>query len=244
MNLVAHIIGSIARVAGAGLRTLLWTIVMIDLLYGVAVTIVCFWIASRDALWKGMVAGVIAFLAIGVCGLIAAVQRAVACMIRTAVEEAAIGQRVFDAIFQIGLGVDDQRPEGRSAMTASLSGLTVREVEDRAHHAAKVVIDAMDAADPVPIVSPLVGVVQWLARRASRMVVWATVRVTVRQCASGPGDDATVDLLAVRDRLGGRIDGLVADYFHKHARALSWALVNGVAIIALLLAWLLAMLPV
>ena len=122
MTLVAHLIRAIVGVAGAGVRTFLLAIVLIDFVYAVLLAGLCFWIASRDAFWKGVVAAIIGGLAVAACGVVVAIQLAVARMIRQAIEEASIGKLTFDALFEIGLGVSDDTPEGRSAATTKLHG--------------------------------------------------------------------------------------------------------------------------
>jgi hypothetical protein len=230
-------IRGVAGLLGFAIKTFACIHLIIDVLYGGVLALLCFWIAADGSVVRGTIAAVLAVLMAIVVGMLVGLNLTIVMTIGRAVRQAAVGKLVFDQIFVHAMGVTDEQPEGARALTQKLHALPVREVEATLQRAA----DAMLAEQLEDV--RLAGLFFWLARRMQRVVIWVTIRVVVRECASGRGDDAMVDLLVVRDRLAGTIDEQIIGMLREQSFRLVWALMGAVFVVALMLAWLISWLP-
>src|SRR5688500_6858743 len=103
--------------------------------------------------------------------------------------------------------------------------MPIVELRSRLKVAGKVVIDH-------PIAVSLPNCVRWLARKAERLLVWATVRVVVAYATRKADDQKRVDLLALRANLTETVDEMVTRRITQNAIRLAPLIALGTAAVA------------
>ena len=236
MNLVIDLLRGVGGLLKYALRVFGLTLLAVNLVFGVMLVSIAFWIAADGSLVRGVLAGSLAAILVLILGFIAAFQVTSVLAISRAIEQAAIGRRVFDAVFDIALGVSDEDPGGRFDGTQAVHGMSVADVKARLTSAGD---ELLRRDEPVSGIS---GIVRWLATWLQRALVWATVKVIVRSCASG-GPNPTVDLLELRSKLAGIVDREIADYLKQHATRILVSVAGIVIALSGLAALLIRQLP-
>lgn len=230
---MSMIVDSLRGVAGLfkyAFRTFCLTLFAVECLYGPPLIAIVFWIVAADnSMTRLILALSITVILVMILGFIVSFQFTTTKTISRFIERVAIGQRVFDALFDIILGVSDEYPEGRYSASQSVHGMSVSELEDKLKAAGDLLLSQKVVAATVPRFA------LWFAEKIQRVLVWATVRVILRSCmAEGP--NPSIDLLVLRQKLSDVIDAQIADYLKQHATRMIIALFIGVTILAVLLA--------
>lgn len=182
----------------------------------------------------GVLAAVLAFLLVTACALVIAVYFASLSVVRKAVSDAALGQAIFDSLFEYALGVSG-KDSGERPSTAKISThMSREEVEKTLNDAAKHIL-----SDEPPS-TKWAGPLFWLAKQIQRISIWATVKVIVKSCSR---DGKSVNMFELRDRLGSTIDDGVVSYLRQYFTRLAFTVITAVSLIALLLALGIRQLP-
>jgi hypothetical protein len=169
-------------VLGAALKALVRTVFGMVLL-GSVVLALTVWFAANGSWQRGLLAGVLCALALGITTGVLAVKNAVLRGLLHALEKLKLGQRVLLMVFgQLGTA-RVPRDEAEAKLNGAVNALL-------AERAAKT------------------GVRAWLARKLMTAALERVQAITLARFRVA--DSNGVDLGAVRDELAGAIDGLLA----------------------------------
>lgn len=224
MNVVYKAIRGVMSGVGFGLRVFALTFLIVDLGYVLLLSAVAVWIAADGSWVRGVLAGIVAVVAGLVVGTIVGLKFAVMRAAKAAVREAGLGKLALDAIVE-------QVPVQRE------SGWTLREIENGVNRGATRLL----GKSPEPGVG---GLAYWLAMRVQRVVVWATVRLIVRQASRDHVEGRRVDLMAVRDRLASVIDRKVLEHVQHKVLLVGLSLMSLTAGVVSLVAFVIRQLPI
>ncbi|WP_339735205.1 hypothetical protein [uncultured Gimesia sp.] len=231
MSMIVDALRGVAGLIKYAFQTFALTLFVVEMIYGPILAAIVLWIAlTNDSMVRFVLALSITVIFVIVLGFLVAFQMTLAKTISRFIERTAIGRRVFDALFDIILGVSDEDPDGRFSASQSIHGMSISELEDKLKSAGDVLLSQKVVAATVPRFA------LWFAGKIQRALVWATVRVIVRSCMSD-GPNPSIDLLVLRQNLAGVIDAQVANYLNHHAIRLIIALFFGVSFLAMLVAY-------
>ncbi|HEX7863043.1 MAG TPA: hypothetical protein VF773_22115 [Verrucomicrobiae bacterium] len=141
------------------------------------------------------------------------------------VREKGLAKKVLDRLFEELLGITDQNPEGTQEQIRDLHGMPIPELRRRLKIAGKGVLKH-------PIAVSLPNFVRWLAMKAERLLVWATVRVVVAYATRKADEQKRVDLLALRANLTETVDEMVTRRITQNAIRLALLVALGTAAVA------------
>lgn len=168
-----------------------------------------------------------AWLVVAIAAVPISVNLAVVLSIADTIRAKGLARRAMDALFGEVLGITEQKPEGDLDLTRKLHGMPITEARTRLRAAArKLSRHRLALAMPGPI--------RWLIQQAQRLVIWATVRVTIAFATQKTAADKTVDLLAVRASLTTLVDSLVTEKITAGAIRLALLVCLGACVLALL----------
>lgn len=231
MSIIIDSLHGIAGLFKYAFRIFSLSLFVVEILYGLPLVAIVLWIAITDGnIVRFVLTLIITAILVIVLGLFVAFQFTLAKTISRFIESAAIGQRVFDALFDIILGISDESPEGGLSASQSIHGMSISELEDKLKTAGDVLLSQKVVAATAP------RFVLWFAGKIQQALVWATVRVTVRFCMSN-GPNPSIDLLALRQNLSNVIDAQVADYLKQHAMRMIIVLFFSVSLLAMLVGY-------
>ncbi|QDV51718.1 hypothetical protein [Gimesia fumaroli] len=237
---MSMIIDSLRGVAGLfkyALRTFSLTLFAIECLYGPLLTAIVLWIViAEDSLLRLILALSINVILVMLLGLFVSFQFTMSKTVSRFLERTAIGRRIFDALFDLVLGISDESPEGRFSAPQSMHGMSLSELEDKLNAAGDVLLSQKVVAATLPRLA------LWFAGKIQRTLVWATIRVIIRSCSS-EGSNSSIDLLMLRQNLADVIDAKIADYLKLHATRLMISLFISVSLLAILLAYGIRQIP-
>lgn len=238
MSIAKDTFRNLASLAAYAVKTFFFSGIVTAVVYGVILAFVAFQIAAADgSMWRGGFAAVLSLIATTAFSVFVAMQLAIAHTLRRAIQQAAVGSRVFNALFDTMLGVNDDNPSGSSEWTQSLHGISREEFQQRLTAAAEGYLrhERIEAA------LPRLG--RWLLRNVQRTLVWTVVKVIMLQ-AKLVSDGPTIDLLEVRGNLAGVIDNRLAEYFRAHTRRTLWSIGAAILVVVVLLSWGVRHMPV
>jgi len=236
MSIVHSTFRGLLGLVGYALRTFFLTAISVAVGLGGILAILSYWIAGDDSVIMGAIAAVVALLVSAGYAIFVAVQLTISMTIRKAIKQAAIGSLVFNGIFDIMLGINDDNPSGGSGFTKSIHGVTREELEKRMTAAGEEFLRLERIESALP------RLVRWLMKKMQSMLVWSVVKVVMLQTAlisQGP----EIDLLNVRENLAGIIDDKLGDFIRGNARRTISGVGAGAIIAVLLFAGLLHYLP-
>lgn len=223
MNIILQTIRGVSRGLAHGLRALALSLLLFDVIYAVLLALLAFWIASHGSWARGLIAGVLALILSIIAGTIVSVQMGILQSVKAAVQRAAIGRITLDAIVH-------RLPASPEA------GWTLDELETALNRAAASIL-----GETPPM--RLLSIPFWLAVRVQRVVVWATVRIVLRQASREHEGTRRVDIAAVRDHLANVIDRVVLERISEQLTRLSASLFVAATVAAVVLAFALRLLP-
>ncbi len=160
--------------------------------------------ASNGQIWRGAMAAGLTFLAGGILAVLVAGKLSLVLALSETVKANAVGQRILDILFSRLLGVTTENPEGDRVLTRGLHGVPVSQLEARLSDAGCSLLSTRVAEVALP--KPL----RWIAGKAQRLLVWATIRVVVAYATADRTRGEVVDLLALRSSLATKVDDLLA----------------------------------
>lgn len=230
MSVVVDSLRSIAGLFKYAFRTFALTLVVVEGIYGLLLTWVVFGIAvAGTSPLRFVLATIVTVSFVIVLGITVAFQFTMARTIAWGVTQASLGRRMFDALFDLVLGVSDECPQGRSAASQAVHGVSIAELEAKLKAAGEMLLTQNVIAANVP------RALVWFARLIQRALIWATVRVILRYCLSYT-DETEIDLLDLRQRLSAVIDEKIAEHLQYHALRMIVVLFSGVTFLAILMA--------
>ncbi|QDV16376.1 hypothetical protein Pan153_10030 [Gimesia panareensis] len=230
MSIVVDSLRGMAELFKYAFRTFALTLVVVDGFYGLLLLWVVFWISvAGTSSLRFVLATIVTVSFVMVLGITVAFQFTMARTIAWGVAQAALGRRVFDALFDRVLGVSDGCPEGRYAVSQAVHGVSLAELEAKLKAAGEMLLTQNIIAANVP------RALVWFARLIQRALIWATVRVILRYCLSCT-DETEIDLLDLRQRLSTGIDKRIAEHLKYHALRMIVVVFSVVTFLAILMA--------
>jgi hypothetical protein len=235
MSLVLKALRQTTGLVTYALRIFVLSHGIIDVVFGLALASLCFYIAYDGSLVRGLLAGLVALVLSVVLGLFASVKITAFYALSRTIEQAAVGGRVFDALAEHWLGVSDENPRGDTTITQTLHGLTVEEAESKLNEAVESLLGHEAIERSVP------RLVRWIADKIQRVLIGTVVRIVRRQLQLDA--EGTVDLVAVRSQLADRIDEMIADQLRQELNRFLLMAAAVVVILSCLIAWGIRQLP-
>ncbi len=206
------ILEAFGPVIGAALKALLRTVAGM-VLFGVTVTVAVVWISSNGSWVRGALAAVCCLVALAIVTGIVAVKNAVLRGLLAGVEKIALGQKLFRLVFdQLGVSEESVQGERAGGVGRALERLPLREAEAKLEGAVTAVLGQHSLER---------GVRAWLSRKLMAAALARVRSVTLARFRTQQAQLGGVDLLAVRNELGGAIDGLIARQVAAHLAKLN-----------------------
>lgn len=222
MSLVIDSLRGVAGLLKYASRTFILALIAVEGIYGLLLAGVVLWIsAAGTSPLRFVLATIVTVSLVLVLGFTVAFQFTLARTIAWGVEQAALGRRVCDALFEITLGVTEE--------SASVPSVTLGELQAKLNAAGETLLSQK------PVIANSPRMMLWLLSQLQRALVWATVRVILRHCMTY-GTEELIDPVDLHQRLSSIIDIKVADYLKKHALRSITALFSGVTFLAILIA--------
>lgn len=208
---------------------------VLEVLWGVLLASLCFWIACNGSILRGCLAAVLAFFLVTVCTLIVALHFASLSVVRKAVSDAGVGRTIFDALFDYALGISGEDTGERSATAKIPTHMSREQLESTLKSAAKRILS--EATPATKWASPLF----WFAKQIQRVSIWATVKVIVKSCSN---DGESVNMFELRDRLASTIDDGVVSFIKQYFMRLAFTVITVVTLFSSLVALGIRQLPI
>ncbi|MFI4847713.1 MAG: hypothetical protein ACIAZJ_01325 [Gimesia chilikensis] len=222
MSLVIDSLRGVAGLLKYASRTFVLALIAVDGIYGLLLAGVVLWIsAAGTSPLRFVLATIVTVSLVLVLGFAVAFQFTLARTIAWGVEQAALGRRVCDALFEITLGETEE--------SASVPSVTLGELQAKLNAAGETLLSQKAVIANSP------RMMLWLLSQIQRALVWATVRVILRYCMSY-GTEELIDQVEIHQRLSSIIDIKVADYLKEHALRSITAIFFGVTFLAILIA--------
>jgi hypothetical protein len=237
ITLVSRSLKQSAGLLFRALGTFVFLHVLFDIVLGLPLATICYFVASDGSWVKGLSAALLGFIAAVALGIFLGAQLSAYFTIRRGLRQLRLGSLVFDQLFSVLMGVSETEPAGRPELVRKLHGVTPKEAELALQEAAQSVLGRTDDTG-------IRGFGKWVARRVLRLLVWAVVKLVMRQAISGTGDEARVDLIILRDRLSDHVDELIADQLRKRYATISVGLTVAVVLLTLLVAYGIRQVPI
>ncbi len=209
-------------------------VLALHFLYTFVIAATCFLLAYEGSLVQGILAGIVGFALAVVAASLVIVNLTIAFSIRKLLRDAKVGERVFNHLFEIALGIaEDQQ---------TTAGLTRQQAEDVLNSAASKFLKEPTESDGTLGGKALV-LSLWIAAKIQRMLVKVTVRIAIAKCGDAADPDGRIDLRALRDRLAGTIDTVIAEKVNREALRYTYVFLGIAAGLSVLLARAIAWLP-
>ena len=200
---------------------------ILEILWGVLLATLCFWIACQGSSIRGILAAAFAIFLVTACALVVAVYFACLSVVRKAVSDVGLGRAIFDRLFDYALGVSG-KDSGETPSTAKVrTHMSRDEVEKKLNDAARYVL-----SDETPSTN-WTGPFFWLAKQIQRISIWATVKVIVTSCSH---DGTSVNMFELRDRLASTIDEGVVSFLKHNFTRLALIAITAVSFVSILIA--------
>lgn len=211
----------VAKSAGAGLKSFALTTLAFMAL-SLALVGGCVAITRAAGGWAMLSGAVLALVGTGVAWYIVATKRAIAGALCAAVQHSELGRHAMELIFDRLLKVDAAEELGeRGRRPAEVAErLPLRKVEERLTRA----VDRVLAER-----SEKTGVRAWMARKIRNASLRQVQRLTLEEFRDEDARHGGVDLVQVRDKLGGKVDKKVGSMILNASRK-----VTRLALLALL----------
>lgn len=191
---------------------------------------VCYYLVSDQAFWRLVVVGVLVAVGVMLTGLVCGVRLAVTETIRDWVRATGVGPMLSKVIFKQALGVSDKRPDGSKTVAAELDGATVGQAKERlSEH-----FTSLFFGDSLERWLPAQG--RWIAKKLTGAAGWAVTQQLIEHIPGLPGDNARVDLLAMRDGLSEGLADKAVSLATARATAVALAAIGVAAVVNLLAA--------
>jgi hypothetical protein len=194
-------LGEVSQFGGRLLRNF-FKVGLTGAIFTAAITVAVYFGSSGGPAWR---TPVLCFAAVFLCGILTiamAGNLAVVFSLAETVRAKGLAKRVFDLLFAELAGVTDQNPQGDFEQTQKLHGIPMEELRSRLNEGGRHILTH-------PIATFLPAFIRWLARKAERLLVWATIKVVIAYASSQAGENRKVDLLALRANLAAIVDDLV-----------------------------------
>ncbi len=237
MSIAQDTFRSLAGLVGFALKTFALTALAVAVGYGALLATAAYHVAAHGSLIRGLLAAGLSLTASTILAGFVAVQLTVVRTIQRAIQQAAVGSKVFNGLFDIMLGINEENPAGNSGLTQALHGISREELQQKLTSAGEQYLRYERIETALPRLA------RWLLRKMQSMIVWTVVKVVMLQCAlisEGP----EINLLEVRDKLAGVIDEKIADYLRANTRRTLLGIGFAVTAGVLLLAWGIGFIPV
>lgn len=224
MSIILQSIRGVSSGLAQGLRALALSLLLLDVLYAFLLALLAFWIAAHGSWIRGVLAGCLALILSIVVGTIISVQIGIVRAAKAVVKRAAVGRLTLDALVQ-------RLPISPEA------GWTLDELEASLNDAGRMILGE---SPPVR----LLALPFWLASKVQRIVVWATVRIILRQASRQHEGSRRIDITAVRDRLADIIDRLILERISEQLTRVTGSLIVFVTLTVAIVALLIRYLPI
>lgn len=189
-----------------------------------------FYLVSDQDYWRLVVVGIVVAIGVMLAGLASGVRLAVTQTLRDWVVSSGVGPMLSKVIFKQALGVSDKRPEGSKAVAAELDGATVGMAKERlAEH-----LGDLFGGGSLDRWLPAQG--RWVAKKLTGAAGWVIMQQIIQHIPGLPGDQAKLDLLAMRDALSDGLADKAVTLLTARATAVAIAAVVVVAAVNVLVA--------
>ncbi|MCA9238923.1 MAG: hypothetical protein KDA37_01935 [Planctomycetales bacterium] len=181
----------------------------------------------NESPWQTYVAGVLVAVGAILAGVVTGARVAATQTLRDWVDSTGAGPMLSKVIFKQALGVSEKRPEGSKQVAAELEGMTVGQAK------AKLVekLSELFHSDALDRWLPSQG--RWVAKKLTSTAGWLVVRSLVARVPGADDDHASLDLLALRDRVSDGLTDKAVSLVLGRATALSWAVILAAGVVCL-----------
>ena len=199
-----NLIKQLAGIIGGALKFFALLAILVNIAYSILLCLLVLYLAGEQSTLKLILSILIGIFFGCLSGTILAIRFSIARMLKRITVEFAPGQTILKSLFS-------------ALIKESGSNISPKKIEKALNSLAKELQPDLGSGSVADLAT-------WLAGQVNRILIWATIKVVVKQATKVSPDGQEVDLILLGDKLGGIIDNLILSYLKGYLSKIAYAL--------------------